>query len=69
MIKEKYSEEIMEDLRQRRGLEREDTSQDKKIMEMSKDEALDEVATWNGLIGYGNTIKTWIEEIYGIELE
>lgn len=65
---EKYSKGIMGDLRERRDLDRNDTSQDEEIMKMSKDEVLDEVATWNGLIGYGYTIKSWVEEIYGIEL-
>lgn len=65
---EKYSDEIMEACRQRRGLEEDDESQDDEIMAMDKSEVLDEVATWEGLLGYGDTIKSWVEDIYGIEL-
>lgn len=65
----KYSEGIMGDLRERRDLDRHDASQDEEIMQMSKNEVLNEVLTWNGLIGYDCTIKNWIENIYGVELE
>jgi hypothetical protein len=65
----KFEESIMEDLRQRRGLEEDDDSEDNEIMKMDLEEALDEVASWNGLIGYGNTIKRWVQEIYNIDLD
>lgn len=66
---EKYPEYIMKYLRQRRGLDPNDISQDDRIMKMSKEEALNDVASWNGLINYGYTIKSWVEQIYGIDLE
>ena len=46
-----------------------DESKDDEIAEMSKEEVLDRVCNWNGLIGYGSTIKQWIEDIYGVNLE
>lgn len=65
---DKYSKEIMVAVRQNLGLEEDDESKDAEIMEMDKDEILDKVATWNGLLGYGNTIKTWVEDIYNVAL-
>jgi hypothetical protein len=65
---EKYSEEIMEAVRENIGLEAYDESRDGTIMRMGKEEILDRVLEWNGLIGYGDTVKSWIENIYGIKL-
>lgn len=64
----RYPENIMEDLRQRKGLEPNDTICDDEINLMSPNEAFEEVLMWNGLIGYGYKIKSWIENIYGIDL-
>jgi hypothetical protein len=64
-----YDDYIMQDLRQRKGLDKNNSSHDESIMEMSRYEALNEVCDWNGLIGYGSTIKDWIESIYGINLD
>lgn len=63
-----YSEEIMEYVRQRLGLEKYDCSRDKEINLMSSDEVLDHVCNWNGLLGYTDTIKSWIRDIYDINL-
>jgi hypothetical protein len=65
----KYPEYIMESLRQRRGLDEDDTSQDERISIMSKQRVLEEVCNWEGLINYGGTIRGWVESIYGIKLE
>lgn len=64
----RYPENIMKDLRQREGLEPNDTSMDEELQQMSPNEAFDEVLMWNGLIGYARTIKSWIEDIYNIEI-
>lgn len=65
----KFPEYIMKYLRQRRGLEEDDCSEDNEINSYSSDEALEEVCNWEGLIGYASTIKRWIEDIYGVVLE
>lgn len=65
----KYPESIMEDIRMRLGLEKYDTAKDKQINEMPKDVIFSMVCNWNGLLGYDSTIKTWIKDIYGVELE
>lgn len=66
--KKQYPPQIMRDVRQNYGLEPNDTSRDQMILEMSKDEILDRVTTWNGLIGYGDTIKRWVQDVYDIKL-
>lgn len=66
----KYSEQIMEYLRQRDGLNRYDFSNDEELNQMSQNEVFDNVVKWNGLLGgYSETIKDWIKEIYGIDLD
>lgn len=64
----KYSESIMECVRQRWGLEKYDDSKDDEINQLLPDEVLEHVCNWNGLLGYATTIKSWIEEIYKIKL-
>lgn len=65
----KYPESIMECVRQRFGLEKYDDSQDEDINQLSQNEILEHVCNWNGLLGYANTIKSWIEDIYKIDLD
>lgn len=65
----KYSEEIMECVRQRWGMERFDVSRDEEINQLSPDEVFDHVCNWNGLLGYATTIKTWIKSIYEVDLK
>ena len=65
----KYPEHIMEILRQRLGLDEDDTSRDDEINIYTPSEAFEEVCNWEGLLGYADTIKEWIEDIYGIDLD
>lgn len=65
----KYPESIMEDIRMRLGLEKYDTAKDEQINEMPKDVIFSMVCNWNGLLGYDSTIKTWIKDIYGVDLD
>ncbi len=65
-----YSEEIMTYLRQRRGLNKYDTSEDEEINKMDRSEVFEDVLSWNNLVGgWGNTIKEWVKEIYKIDLD
>lgn len=64
----KYSESIMECVRQRLGLEKYDDSRDEEINRLSPDEILEHVCNWNGLIGYASIIKSWIGDIYKLKL-
>lgn len=67
-MENKYPEYIMQKLRQRRGLEEDDTREDSDINTLSPGEAFDEVCNWEGLINYGSTIKGWINDIYGVRI-
>lgn len=65
----KYPENIMEYLRQRKGLEPNDTTCDDEINTLTPNEAFEKVLEWDGLINYTYKIKRWIEDIYGIDLD
>lgn len=64
----KYSENIMRKVRGNLNLEFDDTSRDREIEAMSKREVLYRVCDWEGLFGYRDTIISWINQIYGIDL-
>ena len=64
----KYPENIMRMVRQNLDLDHDDTSRDREIEDMSKYEVFSRVCDWEGLIGYGNTIVKWINQIYGIDI-
>ena len=64
----KYPENIMRMVRGNLDLEFDDTSRDGEIEAMSKQEVFSRVCDWEGLINYGSTIKMWIKQIYGIDL-
>lgn len=64
----KYPENIMCKVRGSLDLELDDKSRDGEIEAMSKQEVLNRVCNWDGLINYGDTIIKWINQIYGIDL-
>ena len=68
-VEPKYHNYMMEKVRQHIGLEPWDTSRDEEINNMSKDSVMDHCLEWEGIIGYGHTIRDWVKEIYGITLE
>ncbi len=60
----------MKYLRQREGLDENDTSMDNELNKLSPNEVFTEVCIWNGLMGnYDETIKGWIKSIYKIDLD
>lgn len=66
----RYPEHIMQTLRKRLGLvSRDDTSRDNEINKYTPNEAFEEMCNWEGILGYANTIKGWIKDIYGIDLD
>lgn len=67
--KEKYEEYIMESIRQNLDLEKDDTSRDREIMEMSRREIFERYLTWEGIIGYGDRFLDTVEDIYGVWLD
>jgi hypothetical protein len=64
-----YPEYILAKLRQRQGLDENDTSEDDSFISMDPDQVFDEVCNWEGLIGYGETIREWISDIYGVNFD
>lgn len=65
----KYSEEIIQYLRQRYDLNKFDYSSDDEINKLSPNEVFEHVVKWNGLLGeYHSVIKAWVKEIYGVDL-
>ena len=70
METKKYGEYITECVRQNLGLEVDDDSRDYDIENnMTEEEVFHRVLEWNGLIGYGYTIRNWIKQIYNIDLD
>ena len=69
MIENKYPEHILQKLRQRKSLEENDKSLDEKFNNYTPSQAFREVLCWEGLIGWDETIKHWIEDIYGIDID
>lgn len=67
--KMKYPEKIMRDVRKNLGLDEMDTSMDLEIFQMDREDILNSVCNWNNLVGYGGTIRGWIEDIYQIKLK
>jgi hypothetical protein len=64
----KYPEYIMRVLRQRKDLDETDRSMDDILNEYSSSRAFKELLEWEGIIGWDNTIKSWIRDIYNIDL-
>lgn len=61
-----YDKAIMEAVRQRMGLEKDDTSKDEYIMSLDKRTVFREFCEWNGLLGWSDNILLALENIYDI---
>ena len=64
----KYSEIVMQNVRENMGLEMNDTSHDKFIETLGRHEVLDRFLTWEGIIGYTDKIEDAISDIYNVNL-
>lgn len=60
---------IIRNIRESRGLEPNDTSEDKEIYSMSKAEQLEAFFSYEGIIGYSDMIMEAVEEIFGVVLD
>jgi len=65
----RYPENIMSTVRLYHGLDKLDTSKDEQINEYQPNEVFDIVLKYEGIEGYSYTIKNWIKDIYGIDLD
>ena len=63
-----YPEHIMETLRQRIGLEEDDTSRDDELHTLTPLEALDECLSWEGIDGYTSWILNVIRDTFKVKL-
>lgn len=59
---------IMENLRERRGLDCMDESQDEDILKMDSWEFLEEWLNWQGIVGYTSDIIEVVGLAFGIDL-
>lgn len=67
---DKYIDEIMEAVRQRMGLKKDDESADQEIMQMDRSQVFKEYCLWHGFLGnWYDTLLEVVENIYDIELE
>ena len=63
-----YPEHIMETLRQRIGLEEDDTSRDEELQMLTPEEALNECLEWEGIDGYTSWILNVIRDTFKVKL-
>ena len=68
-MKKKYSERIMRCVRQRWGLEADDTSKDELIMEQEPTQIIEDYFAWLGIIGYGYEIVDVVSEVLALSVE
>ena len=66
--REKYNREIMEAVRQRLDLEKDNASKDEYIMSLDKRIVFREYCEWNGFYGWSDNILSVIENIFNIRL-
>lgn len=65
----RYPENIMHIMRETLELSQFDVSEDETINEMTPDDVFDSVCKHEGLLGsYSRTIKSWVTDIYKVEL-
>jgi len=66
----RYPVYIMEFLRQREGLDENDSSQDEELNKLTPKEAFKDVCNWHGFTGgWDSVFKMWIEDIYEINVD
>lgn len=64
-----YNDDVMKAVRQSLGYDEDDTSRDKVIMEMPKEEIFERYCRWNGLLGgWYQWLLEAVESIYEVEL-
>lgn len=60
---------ILRELRIAKGLEFDDSSHDEELKSYSREEALQTLLEWEGIIGYTNKILKWLEDIDAFQKE
>ena len=67
-MNQNYPDNIMEILRQRVGLDEDDTSRDDELQTLTPVEALDECLSWEGIDGYTSWILNVIRDTFKVKL-
>lgn len=65
----KYADCVYEDVRQNLGYDENDSSVDVQIDAMSRSEVFERVLEWNNIVRYGYTMRCWVKDIFGIDLD
>lgn len=65
----KYPDHIMSIIRERLDLDSDDISRDNEINNMTANEVFENVLEYEGFSGYAYKIYSWIESIFGIDLQ
>ena len=60
----KYPDNIMRNVRQALGLEPDDMSMNEEINDMDQIDVFDKWLQWEGILGYANTIKDAVDNIF-----
>lgn len=68
-MNQNYPDNIMEILRQRVGLDEDDTSRDDELQTLTPVEALDECLSWEGIEGYTYWILDVIRDTFKVKLK
>lgn len=68
-MNQNYPDNIMEILRQRMGLDEDDTSRDDELQTLTPLEALDECLSWEGIDGYTSWILGIIRDTFKVKLK
>ena len=64
----KYPKHIMEDVKEFKGINDKPCT-DSEIELMTRDEVFEAVTEWDGLINYTRKIKSWVRDIFGVDLD
>ena len=68
-MNQNYPDNIMEILRQRVGLDEDDTSRDGELQTLTPVEALEECLSWEGIEGYTGWILDVIRDTFKVKLK
>ena len=67
--KYRYPKNIMSTIRQYHGMDNMDTSRDEEFGSYIPNKVFEVVTKYAGLTNFSDTIKNWINDIYGVDLD
>lgn len=63
-----YPEYIMRTIRETHDLDEDDVSRDREFQRLFPREVFEKMLEWEGIVGYGHQILSWIEDIFKVKL-